>query len=362
MLDIIKIVFSGSFYKLRKYAIWRRFIYDYKKYFSNLFRVMSIHSKGFAVHDWEIMGLTNDNYKLYLSTKQYYSIHPLNGIFSKIVDDKMTVKYVFYGTEISKYMPDYYYCTDDHGDIFPLMDAPFKTNKDKVKADVIKLLIEKKKLAIKPIGGSSGKGFCKVEYDNGNIYVNKGVMKEEEFYRFLSTLKNYIISEYLTPHPYLAQFGPDTPNTIRYLVGRVNDEWRMIKSFIRLGTKKSGHIEAFYSGGVLCYINQEGHFHGGYIIKKDNNKDVSVLTDEHPDTKLPLDGDIPLWNEIVSVAERIEGLLPQTKYLGFDFVVTNKNTIKLLEINSLSSLDCIQLDSSLFETENGKWFFTSLNL
>lgn len=52
--------------------------------------------------------------------------------------------------------------------------------------------------------------------------------------------------------------------------------------------------------------------------------------------------------------------MPQMKYMGFDFVVTDREQVKLLEINSLTSLDSIQLDRSILETENGKWFFSSL--
>ena len=49
-----------------------------------------------------------------------------------------------------------------------------------------------------------------------------------------------------------------------------------------------------------------------------------------------------------------------TKYLGFDFVVTDTGGVKLIEINSLTSLDTMQADCSILETENGKWFFSDL--
>ena len=35
--------------------------------------------------------------------------------------------------------------------------------------------------------------------------------------------------------------------------------------------------------------------------------------------------------------------------MGIDFCVTNENRVKIIEINSLSSLDCIQLDKSIFQ-------------
>lgn len=363
MFTFLKYIFSGDFHKLRRYSIWRSYIFDYKNHFlSRPLHVLSVHNKGFSMNDWEVMNLTDENYKLYLNSEQYHSVHPLNGKYSRIIDDKMTIKYVFYGTKVNTYMPEYYYCTDDDGTLYPLMDVPARTGKTASPADIQALLMEKKKLAFKPLGGSLGRGFCKVEIKNDKIYINNKETSTEDFYKFLPMLKNYLVLEYLIPHPYLARFCPDTPNTIRYLVGRVDGEWRLIKSFIRFGTKRTGCVENFNSGGILCYVNKEGHFHGGYAIHRENNRKSSLQVSEHPDTKLILDGDIPLWSELMNAVNEIEILLPQTKYLGFDFVITDKNKVKLLEINSLTSLDSLQLDGPIWNNENGKWFFSSLLL
>ena len=361
MFTFLKYIFSGDFHKLRRYSIWRSYIFDYKNHFlSRPLHVIAVHNKGFSVNDWDVMNLTDENYKSYLTSEQYHRIHPLNGKYSRIIDDKMTIKYVFYGTKVNNYMPKYYFCSDEEGMFYPLMEAPDVSKRVANQDDIMALLTEKKRLAFKPLGGSLGRGFCKVELINEKIYINNIATGKENFYKFIHTLKNYLVLEYLVPHPYLARYCPDTPNTIRYLVGRVNDEWRMLKSFIRFGTTKTGCVENFNSGGILCYINPAGHFHGGYIIQKENKRKRSVSVDEHPDAKLDLDGDIPLWGELMTAVKEIESLLPQTKYLGFDFVVTNKNEVKLLEINSLTSLDSLQLDGPIWENENGKWFFRSL--
>ena len=357
-MSIISILLSGETYKLRKYRIWKGLIRDYKKYPLNPIGVARIHHRGFTTGDWEILGLTKDNFSTYLSSKQYTRCHPINGYYSKIIDDKINIKYVFYGTDLGCYMPDYYYLLDENGIIMPLMDCGSDGRANS--SDLLNLLEERKMLALKLVTGSIGKGFYKAEYREGSVFLNGRQMNVEEFLAFIPSLRNYIASEYLVTHPYLAQFWPSTANTLRYLVGQVNGEWRMIKSFIRFGSAKSGMVENFNAGGVLCYINEDGHFHGGYIIGKEGKRACSIPVDVHPDTKMPLDGDIPCWDEVRKCAEGIEQLLPQTKYLGFDFVVTDRNTVKLLEINSLTSLDSIQLDGSILETENGKWFFSSL--
>ncbi len=359
-MGILKIITSGELYKLRKYRIWKGLLKDYKRYPFNPLKVLSIHRKGFLVNDWEILGLTNSNYKGYLSSKQYNSIHPINGYYSKLIDDKITIKYILSGTELSKYMPDYYYIIDENGNLRPMLDAIDECDKLGFQ-DIVELLKAKKRLAIKLITGSIGKGFYKAEYKDEKIYVNNKELTEGEFKTLLSGLRNYIVSEYLLPHPDIARIWPKTPNTLRYLVGSVNGEWRMIKSFIRFGSNSTGSVENFNAGGVLCYIDENGYYNGGYIIGRKDKHVFSTRITMHPDNAEVLEGRIPCWEDIQACVEGIERLLPQTRYLGFDFVVTDDNIVKILEVNSLTSLDAIQLDKSILATENGKWFFSSFS-
>ena len=358
-MGVIRILTSGELYKLRKYRIYKGLLSDYKNNLLHPFRVMSIHRRGFVVSDWDILKLTKNNCGNYLTTKQYNSIHPINGYYSKIIDDKMVIKYVFSGTSLGKYMPDYYAMIDENGNVVPLMDA---ANPEKLHTfqGILSLLKEKEKLAIKLVTGSVGKGFYKAEYKNGRVLLNQEELSEEAFVSKIATLRNYAISEYLTTHPYLAGFWPETANTIRYLVGAANGEWRFLKSFIRFGSSHTGVVENFNAGGVLCYLDENGSFSNGYMIKKVGKKRAAELIDRHPETNKQLKGQIPLWDEVKKCTEGIEKLLPQTNYLGLDYVITDQNKVKLLEINSLTSLDALQLDGSILETENGRWFFSSL--
>lgn len=358
-MSIVDDIRSGELYKLRKYRIYKGLLRDYYRYFPRLFYVLSVHSKGFVVSDWEILNLNKTNFHGYLTTKQYNKIHPINGYYSKIIDDKMNIKYVLFGTILSDIMPDYYYIIDEYSNIRPLMDA--ESERDVVSIeDIITLLREKKQLALKMVTGSIGKGFYKLQYIDEKIYANGQNMKTKEFEEFIKSLSNYVVCEYLNTHPYLAEFWPQTANTMRYLFGQVNGEWRMISSFIRFGSKKSGFVENYNRGGILCYIDEYGHFNGGYELEREGKRMHSKVIEYHPDTGKRLEGVIPCWNEVQKAAEGIGRLLPQTRYLGFDFVITDQNKVKLLEINSLTSLDCIQIDDSILNKKNGKWFFSSV--
>ena len=342
-------------FRLKKFSLQEQYYYDYKCFPREVPRTFCVHRKGFSLMEWNMLGLEDKDYKSYLTTRDYYKLHPLNGRYSRLIDDKIVIKETLSGTPLDQYMPEYYFLFDNEGLISLMMDAP-----DGLTADVngiLSLLRQKKKLALKRTNSTFGRGFYKLEYTEEGCYVNSTSRTEAEIREMLAGCRNYVVTEYLTSHPGLQEFWPHTANAIRYLSGRVGSEWRMLKSFVRMGSSKTGEIESFSKGGVICYIDEEGFFHNGFTVEKKKGRSHIREIRRHPDTKKVLEGRIPCWEELVKAAEDLQRYYSQTCYLGFDFVVTDENKIKLLEINSLNSLYSIQMDRSILDTENGKWFF-----
>lgn len=330
---------------------------DYKKHKGHILKVYSIHRRGYSWDDWHVNELTKENCSTYLRTAQYYAMHPLNGRFSHWIDDKLTLKYLCAGTPLDKYMPKYYYQIDSNGQTLALPDAPPppRNNELCTVEDIVRLLETLGELALKRVAGSLGEGFYKAVYKDGVYYLNDTTYSRDELIKKLNELKNYLITEYLHPHRELMPFCADTANCIRYLVGRnSNGEMQLIRSFIRLGTKASGFVENYNAGGVLCYISKDGNFESGNLFDNASGKNQVIHT--HPDTGVELKGRIPLWSEIQEAAKMFGSHFPQMTYLGIDFVVTNRNEVKILEINSLTSLDCLQLDGSILKTPQGEFY------
>lgn len=334
-------------------ALMKAFVQDFKEKKLPFFEIISIHKKGFTVSDWTFLELNKENYKKYLSNVEYYRMHPLNGKNSYIIDDKLTLKKYCADTELDKYMPRYYYRINADGVIEKLMDCPYESEHHSAE-DVAKLLKDCGSLAIKQTSGSLGIGFYKGEYKNGNFCLNDEEMDEHEFCTRISQLKNYLITEYLYPHKQLAEYCPYTCNCIRYLIGRVNGEMKLLKSYIRFGTEQSGFVENYNSGGILCYLNDRGEFSEGNVI--DYKSGLNRKINEHCDSKVKLSGTIPLWNEVELMREAFDEHMPQMNYLGIDVVITSDNQVKVLEINSLTSLDGLQLNGSILDTEAGEFF------
>ena len=328
---------------------------DYKKHKRKILKVWSIHHQGFSWDDWHVNALNKQNCAEYLKTTQYYAMHPLNEQYSHWIDDKLTLKYLCAGTQLDKYMPKYYYQIDNDGNVLALSDAPDKTKNRCTAENVISFLEATGELAMKRVAGSLGEGFYKVVKKNGQYYLNDKVDSKDELIQKIKELKDYLVTEYLHPHEDLVPFCADTANCIRYLIGRDDSgEMKLIRSFIRLGTKASGFVENYNAGGVLCYVTKTGEFKNGNIF--DSRSGTNNIISEHPDTKQKLVGKIPLWNEVQKAAEQFGVNFPQMQYLGIDFVITNKNEVKILEINSLTSLDCLQLDESILKKPQGDFY------
>lgn len=324
------------------------FLHDYKNHLSSLFKVMKIHSKGYAYIDWQVNALDNSNYNKYFKTADYYAMHQLNGQYSHWIDDKLTLKYLCTGTTLDKYMPKYFFQIDVNGSVIKLPDYSGAVNIDV--DDVIALLEKLGELAFKRIAGSLGEGFYKGVYQGGTYKLNNTTLSKNELKDKIMQMRDYIVTEYLHPHNEMIPFCADTVNTIRYLVGREeNGKFKLLKSFIRFGTNKSGFVENYNAGGVLCYIAANGNFEYGNVYDFVSEKNIVIK--KHPDTNVVLQGHIPMWGELEKAAEEFCEKFPQLKYLGIDFVVTSKNEVKILEINSLTSLDCLQLEKSILDSD-----------
>lgn len=334
-------------------AIAEEFCEDYRSKRLPWHKIHAIHGKGFCVDSWVLYGLDAEKCSTYLSDAEYYSMHPVNGEFTKWIDDKLTLKYLCAGTQLDQYLPEYYYQFDENGNILCLVDC--KEKKPAASAeDVAQLLRDKEILAIKLMDGSFGRGFYKAEFKDNAYYLNGERLDLTAFCDRLKLLRNYLVIEYFRPHPEFARFCQETPSCIRYAVGRWDGEAKMLVGGLAIGTKKSGFVENYAVGGVWCYLDSNGYFESGDILNEEAFQN-QVIT-HHPDTGAQLKGRIPHWDEIVQAGKEFCIHFPQLKYLGFDFVVTSDERVKILEINSLSALDCFQHGTSVFETPAGDFF------
>jgi len=330
-------------------------IFKYKK--TTLREKLWAQKRGFTSDRISYFGLTDENYKDFLSDFDYYWLHPLNGAYTKWIDDKLSIKYIL--QPFSRYLPEYYYHIYNN-EILRLMDCP-KGYQQTIQ-DIINLLKSKGMLAAKLISSSGGAGFYKLDYDDQDFLINDQKAYErdvDELIRLWQMKKDgeYIITEYIEAHKDLRKIWDKAPGTIRILVVRKkNQPPKIISSSIRFGTNASGIVDNVQAGAVLCIIDgNSGCFSDGII----RSGDVDIESKFHPDTKVLLEGILPNWDLIKDGILSVSSYIPQVKYMGFDVIVTDEG-FRIIEINSLPGVSYLQCHSPFLKNEISKDFFFDL--
>jgi hypothetical protein len=264
----------------------------------------------------DIFNINNNlnNFNKHLSDFDYYKLHPLNGKYSKWIDDKLTMKYLLH--PFNDFMPQYYYHLSKYG-IHKLSECPPEINNDI--DGIYKLLKIKNRIVIKKVSGSQGKGFQVVEYLNSSLYINNKITKVSDFDCHINSLNDYLITEYVTSHSTIRDVYSLIPNTLRIQVMRNKNEIPFIASgFMRFGTNQSGYQETSAAGSIFTKVDLDS----GQLSMPSriiNNKLEKLKT--HPETGKSLDIKLPNYNELVEVIYQICDYLPQLRYMGFDIII-----------------------------------------
>ncbi len=315
------------------------------------------HKRGFLSNKVVMYGLTDENYRDYLPDFDYYRLHPINGAFSKWIDDKLTMKYIL--QPYSEYLPEYYFQIKGN-EILRLTDCPVG-NEGSIPS-IINLLKEKHILAAKLISGSYGEGFYKLAYIDHRFYQNNKLSSENEIELLLKEwlqkkFGGYLITEYVSTNSILGTIWGETPNRLRITIVRErNQPPKMVSSTLHFGTNKTGVIDHVTSGGVTCPVNIEtGVFTHGYILE--NSKVIQYQV--HPDTRVLLEGVVPFWSLVREKIIEISSYIPQLIYMAYDLAVT-EDGFKIFEINSHQGLGTYQFFRPIYRNELLKDFFLEL--
>ena len=309
------------------------------------------YKRGFLSSKIKEYGLTEDNYKFYLSDVDYYKLYPINSRFKIWIDDKITTKYIL--SPFDEYLPKYYCHLKNKSLIIPLIDG--KTIK--TIEDVIKLLEREEKLALKRIAGSMGKGFYKISYKNNSFYINDNMVNKSEFINFLSGLEDYLITEYIQAHTDIKRISNFGLNTLRVMVINEYGEKPIIaNAFMRFGTKQTGLVDNASAGGIFAIVEIEsGKYHSPKRMENNEVIDYKV----HPDTNEKIEGILPYWDFIKEKLIEISEYLSEVVYMGFDIAITD-NGFKIIEINSHQHIRRYQNYYPLLKENKATLFFKKL--
>lgn len=174
---------------------------------------------------------------------------------------------------------------------------------------------------IKPLDSSFGKG---IKLVNSDEYNDKKSL-------FMDLIGNgpLILEEHIKQNNKLASLHSNSLNTIRMITYLDNENNVTIHyPFIKIGQKGS-FVDNGGAGGIIALIDSNT---GKIITLGKDEKNNSYL--KHPDTKIRIkDFVIPYWDDAIKFSKEIARAFPDTRYIGWDIALTDKNKWVIVEGN-----------------------------
>jgi hypothetical protein len=290
------------------------------------------HRHGFYSYRIRQYGITEKNYRDFLSDYEYKRLRPLNGKYQKWLWDKISTYYVM--EPFRDCFPAYYFRVEpeEGGNRIYAFDG--EGNKAD---DILACLREKGKMAAKPAIGSHGSGFYPLSWDQetDRPCIDGQPCSAEEFQRFIAGLdRSYLLSEFVEMHDDLKRIYDKVACSIRVMVIDQGRGPEVQHAYFRIGSGGTGNTDNLATGGIVARVNVDtGEFYGAEMLMEHEFRPCDV----HPDTGTPLTGTLPHWEQVRRDVCRVMAYLTPMEYLGFDIVITGDG-FRILEINTHQDL------------------------
>lgn len=340
-IEILKVVFPGI-----------KWLQDYRKNNDSNFLKAGFRQHlwalryGFLLDSIELCNINQLNKHEYLSDKIYKKMHPFNKAYSTIIDNKLYLPMLL--KDFPELIPTYYYYIDKGR----LLKLDLNQHPDQ---GLIQLCKEKSSIVFKKCYDSFGHGFHLLEFKNNCFQLDHKNIQDSEIKRFVDSLDNYIVTEYIHQHHYATEINSSSVNTIRMqcMWDYDKSEFFVARAFHRFGNEgyfvdNIGSI----GGGIMVTINpQTGRTTKTGVLKEKGNRAKRIVAAKHPQSKNQIaEIEIPHWSEMKSKVLYAMNHLSFLKCVGLDVVIT-EDGFKILEVNSYTDLCFLQLEQG-FLTDN----------
>lgn len=264
---------------------------------------------GFMPEQVKKLGITAENVNDYISAKDYAYLRPLNGTYSKWITDKVTVHTIF--KPFRPFMPTLYYQISKRYDetvVIPLYDSKVGDTF----ADVLSLIRHRSVVTIAPANGISA---STITYEGGRYYFDGEEMTEEDLIaRMCEYRSTIVIKEKVETSPIvdngvlnLIVFNEDGDNPV------IGDGYFVYNQYETKPLKSLAQARA-------DSLEEEDVVEDKYSEAITKPVDVTYGTWEGRE--------IPYWQEIVAVIQRLCIFVPQLEFFGAEIVI-NENGFKI---------------------------------
>ncbi|MGN0658325.1 MAG: sugar-transfer associated ATP-grasp domain-containing protein [Emergencia sp.] len=299
---------------------------------------------GYLADQWMLYDFDHNDRHEYLSEFDWYRSRYINEPFDFLLNNKIAAAEI-----LKQYVrvPESYM----------IKNKGFLTSFDSEHMEyeaAVDLLKEKRKLFIKPYGVGKGNGVNILIYRNGKIFVDEEEYTKEDFISFLKKRDNWFISEAMGQHKYSSDIYDKTVNTIRFITLR-DIHTHQFKTFFavqRIGTAETIPVDNGSRGGLVAKIDLEtGVLSEARCLHNSNSYKV------HPDSGAPIEGAaVPGWEGIKEQMIALANKMPYMHFIAWDILVLEDGSICVIEANTSSGVNIIQLWGGQRNGELGEFY------
>jgi len=191
-------------------------------------------------------------------------------------------------------------------------------------------------LIFKPRSGKGGGGIVCTEFMNGSL---RGIVKGYDVsIEDLTANTDLIVQKYISQHKDMSRVSKST-NTIRAVtIFKRDGEVLIIGTYARFGVGNS-KVDNLSQGGICVSVDADT----GELAKSGFNR-LSQIFEVHPTTGVTFEYyRIPLWNEVIEMAKKVQKSFCFYPLLGMDIAITAEGPV-VIEINS--SYDNVDLEQA----------------
>ena len=184
--------------------------------------------------------------------------------------------------------------------------------------------------------GSGGNGIGILDYN--------AISDLEQKYFELRAM-NVILEELIIQNHEMSDFNPSSVNTLRVVTINTGKTIEIMNAVFRCGNGK-GCTDNFHHLGLAALIDIDTGIVYTQAIDKKNNRYIF-----HPSSNKQIVGfKIPYWENVLETVKRAADVNKNIRYVGWDIAIKNNGTICIIEGNSASDPDVVQMPDQI-----GKW-------
>lgn len=190
-----------------------------------------------------------------------------------------------------------------------------------------------KEFVVKPLDLGLGIGVHKESVDNpedmSKVFkklLNEGLTCVDQTNKIHKT--SIILEEVIKQADSIGCLHPESINGVRVTTLRCGDEIHILHPWIKMGVNG-----AFVTSAVLGSIDAAIDAKTG-IVDTIGIGEFGQREEKHPNTGIEIKGfQIPRWNELINIAKEAARALPNLRYVGWDFALTDGGWV-MMEGNS----------------------------